>query len=121
MPATKGQGGKGPQNGPVAGTGQEFVDRSDEVLTLSEAAAYLRLAEADVVRLAHLQELPGRQIGNEWRFLKAGLQDWLRTPSRKSGREAFLALAGAWKDDPDIEAIVREAYRRRGRSMTGKE
>jgi excisionase family DNA binding protein len=121
MPATRGKGGRAPQNGPIPGTGKEFVDQSVEVLTLSEAAAYLRLAEEDVVRLAHLQELPGRQIGNEWRFLKAGLQDWLRTPARQSGKEALLALTGKWKDDPDIEEIVRKAFRRRGRPLTEKE
>jgi hypothetical protein len=32
-----------------------------------------------------------------------------------SGKEAFLALAGVWRDDPDIELIVQEAHRRRGR------
>jgi len=35
----------------------------------------------------------------------------------KSGKEAFLALAGSWKDDPDIDQIVRESMRRRGRSI----
>src|SRR5437867_3705060 len=40
-----------------------------EVLTLAEAAAYLRVSEADVVRLAQQQDLPGRLIGTEWRFL----------------------------------------------------
>ena len=54
-------------------------------------------------------------ISSEWRFLKAALQDWLRAPARKSGKQALLALAGAWKDDPDIEEIVRQAQRRRGR------
>ena len=29
-----------------------------------------------------------------------------------------LALAGVWKDDPDIEEIVREARRRRGQPLT---
>jgi excisionase family DNA binding protein len=97
------------------------VDPLIEVLTTSEAAAYLRVAEAEVLRMAVHQELPGRRIGNEWRFLKAGLQDRLRTPARKPGKEALLALAGAWKDDPDIEEIVREAYRRRGRLFTENE
>ncbi|MBY0526545.1 MAG: helix-turn-helix domain-containing protein [Gemmataceae bacterium] len=91
------------------------------MLNLSEAAAYLRVAEGDVLRLAQMQDLPGRQIGNEWRFLRAGLQDWLRSPGPKSGKEAMLALAGAWKDDPDIEEIVREAHRRRGRPNAEKE
>jgi excisionase family DNA binding protein len=117
MSTIKGKAGYGPQNVPVHATGTHPADHLNEVLTLSEAAAYLRVAEAEVLRLVHLQELPGRQIGNEWRFLKAGLQEWLRTPDRRSGKEAFLALAGAWKDDPDIEQIVRESHRRRGRPI----
>src|SRR5712692_7242525 len=121
MSAIRGKSGNRRRNGPIPGTATEVVDQSIEVLTVSEAAAYLRVAEADVLRLVHLQELPGRQIGNEWRFLKAGLQDWLRTPARKSGKEAFLALAGAWKNDPDIEEIVREAHRRRGRPTAENE
>src|SRR6266852_2079492 len=88
-----------------------------EVLTLAEAAAYLRLSEAEVVDLVHSQNLPGRFTGSEWRFLKAGLEDWLRTPARQSGKQAMLALAGAWKDDPDIDEIVRQAHKRRGRSI----
>jgi excisionase family DNA binding protein len=92
------------RNGPV-----------NEVLTLAEAAAYLRLSEAQVVDLVHSQNLPGRFTGSEWRFLKAGLDDWLRTPTRQSGKEALLAMAGAWKDDPDIEEIVHQSHKRRGR------
>lgn len=76
-----------------------------EVLTLAEAAAYLRLSEADTVGLVHSQDLPGRYFGSEWRFLKAGLQDWLRTPARPSGKEAMLALVGAWKENPDLMRI----------------
>jgi hypothetical protein len=68
-----------------------------------------------VLRLAETRELPGRQIGGEWRFLKVGLQDWLRASEPRSSKDAFLALAGVWRDDPDIELIVGEAHRRRGR------
>ena len=90
---------------------------ASDVLTLAEAAEYLRLSEPDVIDLVHSQNLPGRFTGSEWRFLKAGLQDWLRTPAPRSGKEALLALAGAWKDDPDIDEIVRQAHKRRGRSI----
>jgi excisionase family DNA binding protein len=41
-----------------------------EVLTLAEAAAYLRFSEEDVVRLVHEQGLPGRRLDREWRFLR---------------------------------------------------
>jgi excisionase family DNA binding protein len=90
-----------------------------EVFTLSEAAAYLRLSEADVLRLVEDQHLPARQLGKEWRFLKAAIQDWLRAgPPPKPSREAQLAAIGSWKDDPYLEEMLKEIYRQRGRSMT---
>ena len=48
-----------------------------DVLTLSEAAAYLRLPEDEVLRLIEEQSLPARRAGKEWRFLKAAIQEWL--------------------------------------------
>lgn len=92
---------------------------SGEILTLSEAAAYLRIAEADVLRGVEEQALPARRFGNEWRFLKAAIRDWLGAgPSPKSNKEAWMELAGVWKDDPYVEAELAEIYRRRGRSTT---
>src|SRR6516164_6115381 len=78
---------------------------SGEVLTLSEAAAYLRLAEVDVLRCVDEQGLPARRLGNEWRFLKAAIQQWLATgsPTWQSRKAAILELAGKYKDDPDLE------------------
>lgn len=88
-----------------------------DVLTLAEAAAYLRLPEQDVVRMVHEQGLPARQVGLEWRFFKAAIQHWLSTgsPEPSSSKENLLAWAGAFKDDPDLDAIVDEAMRQRGR------
>src|SRR5947208_12978994 len=50
-----------------------------DVLTLSEAAAYLRLPEAEVVRMVHEQDLVARQGAPEWRFRKSDIQHWLCT------------------------------------------
>jgi excisionase family DNA binding protein len=93
-------------------------DANQEVLTLAEAAAYLRVGEADLLALVSRQDFPARQIGKEWRFLKSALEDWLRTPPARPNQASFLALAGTCKDDPDLEDIVREAYRKRGRPIT---
>jgi excisionase family DNA binding protein len=92
-----------------------------EVLTLGEAAAYLRLGEAEVLRLVREQDLPGRLAGTEWRFLKSAIQAWLSQPAAKPSKEAQLAVAGAWKEDPFVEAELREIYKRRGRPMTRSE
>jgi excisionase family DNA binding protein len=89
-----------------------------EVLTLAEAAAYLRVLEADLVRMVGPRGLPGRLIGSQWRFSKTALDQWLRTPPGPSTKESLLAFAGAWKDDPHVEEMLKEIYRQRGRPMT---
>jgi excisionase family DNA binding protein len=89
-----------------------------DVLTLSEAAAYLRVSENTVLEMFHEQGLPGRKVGADWRFLRSALDDWLRTPVRKSSKEELLAMAGAWKDDPFLDEILCEIYRQRGRAMS---
>lgn len=87
-----------------------------EVLTLAEAASYLRVNTTDVLKMVDEQGLFGRKIGAEWRFLKSTLRDWLHAPPR-SNRDAILALAGRFKDDPFLESIVRDAYQERGRPI----
>lgn len=91
-----------------------------EVLTLAEAAAYLRVAENQLADLAARQDIPGRQIGGEWRFLKTALATWLATPVRK-GKGFWETQFGALKDDPYLDEILRDIYRERGRSMTEDE
>ena len=57
-------------------TGNEL--RLGEILTLEEAAAYLRVPEDALRKLAGEGAVPARKIGKEWRFLKRALNDWLR-------------------------------------------
>jgi excisionase family DNA binding protein len=89
-----------------------------EVLTLGEAAAYLRLPEADVLRLVAEQGLPARQLGTEWRFLKAAIQGWLSTPVSRSQKQGIWAAAGTLKDDPYLAEMLEELDRLRGRPTT---
>jgi hypothetical protein len=90
------------------------------VLTLAEAAAYLRLPEKDVIAAASTQGLPGRLVGGEWRFFMAALQQWLSVsqPTPEVRKAALLAFAGSWKDDPYLADMVEEIYRQRGRPIT---
>ncbi len=56
-----------------------FRPREPEVLTPDEAAELLQV-DPDVVRdLARGGELPGRELGGEWRFARAALLAWLAT------------------------------------------
>ncbi len=46
---------------------------------------------------------------------------WLSTPSLKTNKEAWMALASIWKDDPYVEEELKEIHRRRGRPVTEDE
>jgi excisionase family DNA binding protein len=48
-----------------------------EVLTAAEAAALLRTDEETVDKMAESGELPGRKVGQEWRFARPAILDWL--------------------------------------------
>ena len=50
-----------------------------DVLTLSEAAALLRVEEAPLADSAARGEIPARKIGKEWRFSKTALVQWLHS------------------------------------------
>jgi excisionase family DNA binding protein len=114
MASTKNQPKSASQSEPRRSNGSPI-----DVLTLPEVASYLRLSESAVLRLVQEQGLPARRVGNEWRFLRAAIQDWLRQPAPpRDEKGAWMALAGAWKDDPYVDAELQAIYRRRGRPMT---
>src|SRR3954465_249168 len=48
-----------------------------DVLTPAQAAALLQVDEYAVLALAEDGRLPGRRIGDEWRFARAALVEWL--------------------------------------------
>lgn len=50
---------------------------NDQILTLKEVAAYLRLAEKTAYRLASEGKLPGFKVGGSWRFKQEDLAAWI--------------------------------------------
>jgi excisionase family DNA binding protein len=50
------------------------------ILTLEELAEYLKLPPETIQQQADRGHLPGRKIEGDWRFLRAAIDDWLRTP-----------------------------------------
>lgn len=55
---------------------------SDQILTLKEVAAYLKLAEKTAYRLASEGKLPGFKVGGSWRFKKDDLEKWIENAKR---------------------------------------
>jgi excisionase family DNA binding protein len=62
--------------------------RTDEVLTLEETAALLKLPAGAVRSRAEEGDLPGRRFGNEWRFARVAVLAWLADGDPKKRRHA---------------------------------
>ena len=61
----------------VVGHAEVLPAQGTDVLTAAQAAELLQTDEAAVVALAESGDLPGRRIGDEWRFLRAAVLQWL--------------------------------------------
>jgi excisionase family DNA binding protein len=50
----------------------------DAVMTLEEAAGFLKVSETTVYQLVRSGELKARKVGREWRILKSQLVEYLK-------------------------------------------
>lgn len=48
-----------------------------DILTVEEAAAYLRIGKRSLYKLAKQGKVPGKKILNKWRFEKESLKEWV--------------------------------------------
>ena len=62
---------------PVVGHADFRPFPPSEVLDAAQAAELLAVEEAAILELAGRGELPGRRIGEAWRFSRAALLQWL--------------------------------------------
>ncbi len=88
------------------------VATNHEVLTLDEAASYLRVSAEATEQLATRGEIPAHRIEDEWRFLRSALDHWLRGPDYK---QTLLRQAGALEDDDSLAELRNAIYAERGR------
>ena len=65
-----------------------------DVLTLGEAAAYVRVSEKTLREMAKSGRAPCQRVGREWRFLRQALNDWLAGAAPADGAGAVSEPAG---------------------------
>lgn len=88
------------------------VMRAIEVLTLEEAATYLRVSPEALLRQVIQRNLPGRKIEDSWRFLKTAIDDWLRA---SDSQNILLQQIGLLADDESLADLRTEIYQARER------
>jgi excisionase family DNA binding protein len=55
----------------------------DTILTIKEVAAYLKVNERTVYRLAASRDIPAFKVGGSWRFRKETLEQWIEQQSNQ--------------------------------------
>jgi excisionase family DNA binding protein len=78
-----------------------------EVLTLQEAADFLRCSPDTVKRKARAGELPASKIGRVWRFRRADLDEW-------------LANGGTRREELEDEGLLMMVEERRAEVAAGR-
>ena len=55
-----------------------------DVITIRELAAYLKMAEKTLYRLAAEGSVPGFKVGGAWRFRKSEIDRWIIRQEKQS-------------------------------------
>jgi excisionase family DNA binding protein len=72
----------------------------NEIMTLEEVAAYLKLKPQTIYTWAQQKKIPAAKIGKEWRFKKAVLDEWFLQHIDGKFKEAIESTK---KRTPEIE------------------
>lgn len=80
-----------------------------EILTLKEAAAWLRLSDRALYDLARQRRLPAVQLGGKWLFPRAALGLWLARQAETPGRSLAPPPILAGSHDPLLDWAVRQS------------
>lgn len=67
------------------------IDGHRNVLTLREAASYLRMHGAELQALAESGQVPAFLLEGKWRFPKPALDEWVTAQTYKQGSKANVA------------------------------
>ena len=51
------------------------------LMTIDEVASYFKTSKYTIYRLIQRKEIPASKIGNQWRFKREELDEWLKTNS----------------------------------------
>jgi excisionase family DNA binding protein len=61
---------------------------AEQLLTLGQVAEYLNVDKFTVYRLLNDKELPAFKVGNQWRFKRKMLENWLMKNSNVKRKDA---------------------------------
>ena len=98
----------------------------DEIMTLEEVAAYLKLKPQTVYKWAQEEQIPAAKLGKEWRFRKSLLDEWIDTAIVLSRggfdlmwQASVVAVRQKGLSSADLDRLLEEVSARTTRATTG--
>ena len=69
-----------------------ILNQDASLMTLTEVATYLKVADKTVSRMLQRGEIPAVKVANQWRFSRARLDEWLMTGMRSAASDALTEM-----------------------------
>lgn len=79
-------------------------DKQQEIMTLTELANYLKVAEKTVVRMAREGKIPGTKVASQWRFMRSMVDEWLQKRMQPVTKTNLFQLL---KTAPEVVPLSR--------------
>ena len=96
-------------------------DNSSQIMTLSEVAAYLKLAEKTVLRLVHRGKIPCFKVASQWRFLRTVIDDWMLTQIQGLPSSGLTRLIEGDQPVVPVSRLLRQDFIRQDIRPADKE
>ncbi len=82
----------------------------EDIMTLAEAAEYLKLSEKTVLKMAQRGEIPAAKIASQWRFRRQVLEDWLTSRMKVIPETDMARVVESGTDLLPISRLISEDY-----------
>ena len=60
---------------------------SDDVLTIDELSAYLKISKSTLYKLVREGRVPSQKVGRHWRFHRDAIDAWLKEHGTSAGEQ----------------------------------
>jgi excisionase family DNA binding protein len=74
-------------------------------MTIDETAQYLKVSKETIYRLAQKGDIPASKLGNQWRFNRNTIDEWL---SKKATQQSDVEVTGTENKNKNIGSKPNE-------------
>jgi excisionase family DNA binding protein len=88
----------------------------ENLMTIEEAAAYLRVGKKTIYRLLKRGKIPATKVGRQWRFNKSSIDEWLSKKPAETGANILVV-----DDEETIRSLFKKTLEELGHKVVAAE